>query len=359
MSTFGKVLRVTTFGESHGAGVGCVIDGLPGAQRVCLGCIRRQLARRRPGGGFLCRDAQQQHSDGGFDSPVVLGCTPRFEADEPKFLSGVEDGLSLGTPICILIENTNVRRQDYALVAGSTEPPPEGNPAHEEGAPEQLSAFPRPGHAELTYLIKFGICSRSGGGRSSARETAARVAAAALVESSLLRPRGIEVVAFVCSVGEAALPPPVRRALLEDGTLSRDAIDSEGEWTFDLERNLCRQSLLSAVSEWEEATLDESVCRSLREKLATTQRNPPESLPRSRLCRVVTRCPHKSTSFKIAKTLLEVRKPRQRVSSEVAFCLGLERDSSLAGSACAGPREGRQCRVYSQLRHSRIAVRIR
>ena len=162
-STFGHYLRVTTFGESHGRAVGAVVDGLPSNIPMSEGAIQAQLDRRRPGQSALT--------------------TPRSESDTLRILSGVENGRTLGTPIALVVENTDQRPGDYA-------------------AP----AVPRPSHADYTYMAKYGVAAASGGGRASARETVGRVAAGAAAEIFLRGRFGVEIVAFVSSVGEIRAP---------------------------------------------------------------------------------------------------------------------------------------------------------
>ena len=137
-NTFGHLFRVTTWGESHGPALGCVIDGCPPGIALSETDIQWAMDRRKPGGSRFV--------------------TQRREADEAKILSGVFEGKTTGTPISILIENTDQRSKDYGEIA------------------QQF----RPGHADYTYFAKYGIRDYRGGGRSSARETAARVAAGAV-----------------------------------------------------------------------------------------------------------------------------------------------------------------------------------
>ncbi|MAU22823.1 MAG: chorismate synthase, partial [Martelella sp.] len=148
-NTFGHMFRVTTWGESHGPALGCVIDGCPPGIAFTLSDIQTYLDRRKPG-----------------QSRFV---TQRREADEVKVLSGVlpqEDGVTFittGTPISLMIENTDQRSKDYGEIARQY----------------------RPGHADYTYDVKYGLRDYRGGGRSSARETAARVAAGAIARKVL------------------------------------------------------------------------------------------------------------------------------------------------------------------------------
>ena len=165
-STFGTLFRVTTFGESHGRAVGCIVDGCPARIPLAESDLQPQLDRRRPGSSALT--------------------TPRQESDTVSILSGVEHGLTLGTPIALSIPNADTRPGDYA----------------------DMESVPRPSHADFTYAEKYGLRARSGGGRASARETAARVAAGALAEKMLAAFSPVEIVAWVESVGQLDAPRP-------------------------------------------------------------------------------------------------------------------------------------------------------
>lgn len=176
-STFGRLFRVTTFGESHGPGVGAVIDGCPPGLPLDEEVIQRDLDRRRPGQSLLT--------------------TARQEADRVEILSGVEGGRTLGTPIALLVRNHDQRPGDYV----------------------ELAAAPRPSHADFTVEQKYGLRPASGGGRASARETVGRVAAGAVAAQWLRAVCGVEVVAWVEQV--AALGP----AQVEAATLTRAQVD--------------------------------------------------------------------------------------------------------------------------------------
>jgi len=176
-SSFGRFFRISTFGESHCAGVGVVVDGVPPRMTLSAADIQVQLDRRRPGGNKLG--------------------TERNEADQVQILSGVENGLTLGTPIGMLVRNKDQRPGDYG----------------------SMSAIPRPSHADYTYRAKYGIHASSGGGRSSARETIGRVAAGALAEKYLSERHGIEIVAWVSSVGQHDA------AAIDMNTITRDQVD--------------------------------------------------------------------------------------------------------------------------------------
>ena len=139
-NTFGTLFRVTTFGESHGPALGCVVDGCPAGLSLSIEDIRRDLSRRKPGGK---RSAVK-------DPNISKVSTSRHETDEPEILSGVFEGKTLGTPIAILIRNENLRPSDY----------------------DNLRNVYRPGHADWPWEAKYGLRDHRGGGRSSARETA-------------------------------------------------------------------------------------------------------------------------------------------------------------------------------------------
>jgi chorismate synthase len=174
-STFGQLFRIATWGESHGPGVGVVVDGCPPRLAVTAEEIQAELDRRRPGQSRIT--------------------SHRNEGDAVEILSGVQDGLTLGTPIALLVRNRDARPGDYR---------------------EMRQAF-RPSHADYTYQAKYGIRAVEGGGRASARETVGRVAAGAIARK-LLAQHGIEVLAYVKQVAtiEAAVDPgAVTRAEIE------------------------------------------------------------------------------------------------------------------------------------------------
>jgi chorismate synthase len=158
-NSIGKLFTVTTFGESHGLALGAIIDGCPPGMALTEADLQVDLDRRKPG--------TSRHT------------TQRREADEVKILSGVFEGKTTGCPIGLLIENTDQRSKDYSKIAGSF----------------------RPGHADYTYQQKYGIRDYRGGGRSSARETAMRVAAGAIAKKYLLEQYGIRVRGYLSQLG--------------------------------------------------------------------------------------------------------------------------------------------------------------
>lgn len=162
---FGQIFRITTFGESHGPAIGVVIDGCPAGLPLTIEDINEQLALRQPGRNIYT--------------------SPRKEPDTAEILSGVFEGKTTGTPIAILIRNQDADSTQYAPIKN----------------------LYRPGHANFTYLEKYGIFDYRGGGRSSARETAARVAAGA-VAKKLLAHFHITCVAYVAEIGGIAITPP-------------------------------------------------------------------------------------------------------------------------------------------------------
>src|SRR5438270_4102504 len=155
---FGHLFRITTWGESHGGGVGVVVDGCPPRLELNEADIQPDLDRRRPG-----------------QSKLV---SPRKELDRVQILSGTFEGKTLGTPICLMVHNEDARPEAYS---------------------EMKTKF-RPSHADYTYQAKFGIRSWPGGGRTSARETIGRVAAGAIAKKILRETFGVEVLAYVKQV---------------------------------------------------------------------------------------------------------------------------------------------------------------
>jgi len=178
-STIGTVFRVTTFGESHCRAVGAIVDGCPPRIPLTEADIQPQLDRRRPGQSRLSTDRQ--------------------EHDTVTILSGVENGLTLGTPIALQVPNKDQRPGDY----------------------HAMSRIPRPSHADFTYQTKYGIRAASGGGRASARETIGRVAAGAIAEKVLTQGYGVEIVAWVDSVGTIAT------TAVDPLTVTRAAVDNQ------------------------------------------------------------------------------------------------------------------------------------
>ena len=162
-NSYGKIFRITTFGESHGPAIGVIIDGCPAGLEIDEVFIQSELTRRRPGQSRIT--------------------TQRKEDDTLKILSGVFEGVSTGMPIAMTIENQDQRSKDYSHISQSF----------------------RPSHADFTYESKYGVRDYRGGGRSSARETAARVAAGAIAKL-LLRQHGITIQAYVSAVGEIKAP---------------------------------------------------------------------------------------------------------------------------------------------------------
>lgn len=158
-NSIGQFFRVTTFGESHGVALGCIIDGVPPGIALTEADLQHDLDRRRPG--------------------TSRYTTQRREADEVKILSGVFEGVTTGTSIGLIIQNTDQRSQDYSAIK---------------------DVF-RPGHADYTYEQKYGVRDYRGGGRSSARETAMRVAAGAVAKKYLLEKFGVKVRGYMSQMG--------------------------------------------------------------------------------------------------------------------------------------------------------------
>lgn len=247
MSSFGRIFRITTFGESHGTSVGCVIDGVPPNLPLCADDIQIQLNRRRPGQSSIT--------------------TKRNEKDKVQILSGTENGVTLGTPIGLQVLNEDQRKHDYA----------------------STDVAPRPGHADYTYHIKYGVKASSGGGRASARETIGRVAAGAVAEKWLNMEYNTAIVSWVSAVYYICLPTEVAAALeaipptredveaigtiykLTDGTL----MDKTGV-RYDMKTG----DVLSGEDKFDESLIEE---------------------------RIPTRCPHTSTAAKMVSMISSMR----------------------------------------------------
>lgn len=177
-NSIGKIFTVTSFGESHGLAIGCIVDGCPPGLALTEADLQHDLDRRKPG--------KSRHT------------TQRREPDEVKILSGVFEGKTTGTPIGLIIENQDQRSKDYSNIK------------------DQF----RPGHADYTYLQKYGIRDYRGGGRSSARETAMRVAAGAIAKKYLREHLGVEVRAYLAQLG------PVKAETLDWDEVERNAFFS-------------------------------------------------------------------------------------------------------------------------------------
>ena len=173
-NSFGHLFRITTWGESHGGGVGVVVDGCPPRINLTEADIQPDLDRRRPG-----------------QSRIV---TPRKEADQVEILSGTFEGKTLGTPISMWVKNEDARPEAYS---------------------EMANKF-RPSHADYTYTAKYGIRNWQGGGRSSARETIGRVAAGAIAKKILRERYGVEILAFVQQVQRISAATDVNKVKVEE-----------------------------------------------------------------------------------------------------------------------------------------------
>ena len=164
-NSFGHIFRITTFGESHGPAIGVVIDGCPSGLKIDMDFIQHELDRRKPGQSIIT--------------------TQRKEEDVAEILSGVFEGVTTGMPVTILIKNQDQKSKDYGHIADKF----------------------RPSHADFTYWSKYGIRDYRGGGRSSARETAARVAAGAIAKL-FLRQKDVTITAYVSEVGDIKIGKP-------------------------------------------------------------------------------------------------------------------------------------------------------
>lgn len=178
-NTFGTLFRITTFGESHGGGVGVIVDGCPPGLEISESDIQIELDRRKPGQSAIT--------------------TPRKEEDTIKIYSGVFEGRTTGTPLMLMAMNKDQRSGDY----------------------DRMKEYYRPGHADYTYDAKYGFRDWRGSGRASARETLARVAAGAIAQKYLREKLGLEIVSYVKQVGEIAMPSPSDKT-----SITRAAIES-------------------------------------------------------------------------------------------------------------------------------------
>ncbi|KAI0252666.1 chorismate synthase [Lactifluus subvellereus] len=227
MSTFGTLFRVTTYGESHCASVGAIIDGCPpSGLELSAQDVQIQLSRRRPGQSNLT--------------------TPRDEKDLVHLQSGIEHGVTLGTPIGLLVKNEDQRPKDYS----------------------ETDLYPRPSHADYTYLQKYGVKASSGGGRSSARETIGRQA------------HGIEIVAFVSSVGKVHLPSSVSSQSLAGNGVEEDNDETE-----------------------------DALSPEFRTLLAT--------VTRAEVDKFTTRCPHPETSDRMTKRIIRAKDAQDSIGGTV------------------------------------------
>jgi len=196
-SSFGQIFRISTFGESHGGGVGVVVDGCPPQLALSAADIQVELDRRRPG-----------------QSKIT---TPRHETDTCEILSGVFEGKTTGTPIAILVRNKDARSQDYAEIAQKY----------------------RPSHADATYDAKYGFRNFQGGGRSSARETIARVAAGAIAQKILRHAAGTEIVGYVKRIRDL-------EGIVDPDTVTREQVESNIVRCPDPE---CAERMIAAIKQ--------------------------------------------------------------------------------------------------------------
>jgi len=233
MSTFGRVVRVTTFGESHGEMVGCILEGIPPNTTVSEEKIQHHLNRRKPGQSSIT--------------------TPRQEQDIVRVLSGIQNGVTLGTPVGLCVRNMDTRPEDYS----------------------RMREIPRPGHADVTYLYKYGVKSDSGGGRASARETVGRVLAGA-VALQYLETLGIKLVAWVHSVGNISAPEELE-------VTSAEQVEEQGTLFIGKDKVVYKSS---------EAYFDENQNQVCNFEPAET---------------VFVRCPHQPTAVKMAKSIREAK----------------------------------------------------
>lgn len=261
MSTFGSNFRATTYGESHCASVGCIVDGVPPGLALEPQDIQTQLSRRRPGQSNLT--------------------TPRDEKDRVEIQSGVERGVTLGTPIAMLVRNQDQRPHDYT--------------------DDTLDAYPRPSHADFTYLEKYGVKASSGGGRSSARETIGRVAAGALAEKYLKEAYGVEIVAFVSSVGKVHIPRYPGEELAKDvqeGPALTDGAEGKSFYGESANAGPPQTKVDNSIdtSGLTEEEAEEPLSKSFRDLLST--------ITRAKVDETQIRCPHPLAAERMRQRIL-------------------------------------------------------
>ncbi|KAF4676775.1 hypothetical protein FOL47_004946, partial [Perkinsus chesapeaki] len=266
MSIFGHTFRVSTWGESHGLTVGCVVDGVPPGLELTEEDIQPQLDRRRPGQSTLT--------------------TARSEADEVTIMSGTENGITLGTPVAMMVKNKDQRKFDYA----------------------NTTLIPRPGHADYTYQVKYGIKASSGGGRASARETIGRVAAGALAEKYLLKEFGCTVVAWVESIMDIRIPedvrngfkskPPTRQEVDELGVIRQAKLEG-GDEVYLID---------SAGTVYDGTTGLPTATEVAVDKLSVTNTH-------------YIRCPHGPTAARMAARLMQVKSANDSCGGAIACCI--------------------------------------
>ena len=253
MSIFGSVFRVSTFGESHGLAVGCVCDGVPSGFEFGLDDVQPLLNRRRPGQSSLT--------------------TSRTESDTVEILSGTEFGKTLGTPVAMIVRNLDMRKIDY----------------------EETAKVPRPGHADYTYELKYGIRASSGGGRSSARETIGRVCAGALAMKYLRDRYGIKFVSFVDSVMDIKIPENILDSLIANPPNPQE-VDSQSVLQ-------TSQDCYSDYHGNQYSLLDGSPLNERVESETVSQ--------------IVTRCPHAPTSARMAARISQIRSEKDSCGGTV------------------------------------------
>lgn len=206
-SIFGDIFTVSTWGESHGKGLGVVVDGCPAGLPLCEADIQQFLDRRKPG--------ETRYS------------TPRKESDTVEILSGVFEGKTTGTPISMLVPNTSQKSHDYS----------------------EIASYYRPGHADYTLDQKYGFRDYRGGGRSSGRETIGRVAAGAIA-IRILQEMGIEICAYVTSIGEIQIhPQKMKRENIEKSPLRMPDLEASERAEIFLEEQMKKQDSAGGVIE--------------------------------------------------------------------------------------------------------------
>ncbi|SCN61179.1 chorismate synthase, putative [Plasmodium chabaudi chabaudi] len=284
MSTYGALLKVTTFGESHGIGIGCVIDGFLPNITINFEEIQKQLNRRKPNQSKLTSN--------------------RNEPDKLIVLSGFDDNKTLGTPIAFLIKNEDVKKELYS----------------------NFINIPRPGHGDYTYFMKYNVKNKSGSSRFSGRETATRVAAGACIEQWLKSYYNIQIISYVYAVGNIKIPKRVNE-MFEKNPPSRELIDTygcvkynEGKKIFmDYFNNIYDlDGVLISSEKDENEEKDISNCNDPSKNVQCNNQTVSEH--DTEWVSLQTRCPHPYTAVQMCSCILKIKNKGDSIGG-IATCV--------------------------------------
>ncbi|CXI64155.1 chorismate synthase, putative [Plasmodium berghei] len=271
MSTYGTLLKVTTFGESHGKGIGCVIDGFLPNITINFEEIQKQLNRRKPNQSKLTSN--------------------RNEPDKLIVLSGFDDNKTLGTPITFLIENEDVKKDLYS----------------------NFINIPRPGHGDYTYFMKYNVKNKSGSSRFSGRETATRVAAGSCIEQWLKNYYNIHIISYVYSVGNIKIPKLVNE-MFENNPPSREIIDKYGCVKYNKDKKIFMDYFNNIYD------LDGILTSSEKEENNIQCNNKTIIIHNNEWISLQTRCPHPYTAVQICSCILKIKNKGDSIGG-IATCV--------------------------------------